>query len=164
MKKMTSVFFSALIFLSVELSQANEKRGAVPSRVLSAKTIYVDNQTADAELQHDAYMALGKWGRYEIVDSRQKADVVLRLSGSSVVKFVPGGDPSATYNPKPVNEPSAAGEELAPPGCTRLTLIEPKNGTTLWSDVRKTSNAQEKSKLLEGLHAAVDLQEKSHSK
>jgi hypothetical protein len=164
MKKMTSVFFFALMFLSVELSQANEKRGAVSSKIISAKTIYVDNQTTDAELQHDAYMALGKWGRYEIVDSPQKADVVLRLSGSSVVKFVPGGDPSATYNPKPISEKSAAGEELAPPGCTRLTLIEPKSGATLWSDVRKTSNAQEKSKLLEGLHEAVGQQERRHGK
>jgi hypothetical protein len=158
------MFCLALAFLSVARSQANEKQGAVPSRVLSAKTIYVDNQTADAELQHDAYMALGKWGRYEIVDVRQKADVVLRLSGSSAVKFVPGGDLSAAYNPNPLSEKSAAGEELAPPGCTRLTLIEPKSGTTLWSDVRKTSNAQEKSKLLEGLHEAVDQQEKSHRK
>jgi hypothetical protein len=164
MKKMTCVFFLALTFLSVEVSPANEKRGAVPWKVLSAKTIYVDNQTTDAELQHDTYMALGKWGRYEIVDSPQKADVVLRLAGSSVVKFVPGGDPSATYNPTPVSEKSAAGEELAPPGCTRLTLLEPKSGATLWSEVRKTSNAQEKSKLLEGLHVAVDQQEKSHSK
>ena len=64
----------------------------------------------------------------------------------------------------PVSEKSTAVEELAPPGCTRLTLIEPKSGTTLWSEVRKTSNAQEKSKLLEGLHEAVDQQEKSHSK
>src|SRR5580704_10309360 len=153
---MTSVFFLALMFLAVERSQANEKRGAVPEKVLSAKTIYVENQTTDAELQHDAYMGLNKWGRYEIVDSRQKADVVLRLSGSSIVKFVPGGDPAATYNPKPVSEKSAAGEELAPPGCTRLTLIDPKSGTPLWSEVRKTSNPQEKSKLLEGLHEVVD--------
>jgi hypothetical protein len=164
MKRMTFVFFLALMFLSVAVSQANEKRGAVPAKVFSAKTVYVDNQTADAELQHDAYMALGKWGRYEIVDAPQKADVVLRLAGSSVVKFVPGGDPSATYNPKPVSEKSAAGEELAPPGCTRLTLIDPKSGTPLWSEVRKTSNPQEKSKLLEGLHEVVDQQEKSHGK
>src|SRR5580704_16770503 len=153
---MTSVFFLALVFVSVEPSQANEKRGALPEKVLSAKTIYVDNQTTDAELQHDAYLGLNKWGRYEIVDSRQKADIVLRLSGSSIVKFAPGGDPSATQNPKPVSEKSAAGEELAPPGSTRLTLIDPKSGTTLWSEVRKTSKAQEKSKLLEGLHEVVD--------
>jgi hypothetical protein len=163
-KKLTSVFFLALVFFSVERSQANEKRGAVPEKVLSAKTIYVDNQTTDAELQHDAYMGLNKWGRYEIVDSMQKADLVLRLSGSSIVKFAPGGDPPDVPTPKPVSEKSAAGEELAPPGCTRLALIEPKSGTTLWSDLRKTSNAQEKSRLLDGLHEAVDQQEKRHIK
>ena len=146
------------------LAKANEKKGQVPAKVLAAKTIYVDNQTNDAELQHDAYMGLSKWGRFEIVDSPQKADLVLRLYGSSVVKFVPGGEATSTYTPKPVSETSAAGEELAPPGCTRLTLMEAKSGNALWSDIRKTSNAQEKSKLLEGLHDAVDQQEKHHSK
>jgi hypothetical protein len=163
-KKMPTVFFLAAMLLAFGIAQANEKRGAVPSKVLSAKTIFVDNRTNDAEIQHDAYLGMSKWGRYEIVDSPQKADLVLRLFGSSVVKFVPGGDPAATYNPKPVSENPAAGEELAPPGCTRLTLIEPKSGTALWSEVRKTSNAQEKSKLLDGLHEAVDQQEKTHSK
>jgi hypothetical protein len=164
MKKMACVLFIAMMSLGFGISQANEKRGAVPLKVLSAKTIYVDNQTNDAERQHDAYMALSKWGRYEIVDSPQKADVVLRLSGSSVVKFVPGGNSSATYNPKPVSEKSPEIEQLAPPGCTRLALIEPKSGTTLWSEVRKTSNAHEKSKLLEGLHDAIDQQEKNRSR
>jgi len=163
-KNITSAFLLAAMLFGLELAHANDKRGTLPSKVLSAKTIYVDNQTNDAELQHDAYMGLNKWGRYEIVDSPQKADIVLRLSGSSVVKFVPGGEASATYNPKPVSENSAGGEELAPPGCTKITLIEPKSGTTLWSDVRKTSNSQEKSKLLEGLHDAVDQQEKAHNR
>jgi hypothetical protein len=42
--------------------------------------------------------------------------------------------------------------------------MEAKSGNALWSDIRKTSNSQEKSKLLEGLHDAVDQQEKHHSK
>jgi hypothetical protein len=164
MKKITAAFLFAAMVLSLEIAHARDKRGTVPSKVLSAKTIFVDNQTNDAEIQHDAYMGLNKWGRYDIVDSPQKADLVLRLSGSSVVKFVPGGDAATTYNPRPVSEKSAGGEELAPPGCTRITLIEPKSGTTLWSDVRKTSSAQEKSRLLEGLHDAVDQQEKTRNK
>ena len=164
MSKMTFLFLAAGMLMVCVLTQANEKKEPVPAKVLAAKTIYVDNQTNDAELQHDAYMGLSKWGRFEIVDSPQKADLVLRLSGSSVVKFVPGGDATATYTPKLVSENSAAGEELAPPGCTRLTLMEAKSGSALWSDVRKTSNSQEKSKLLEGLHDAVDQQEKHHSK
>jgi hypothetical protein len=164
LKRTRLVFLLAAAVLSFGIAYANEKTGAVPAKVLSAKTIYVDNQTNDAELQHDAYMGLSKWGRYDIVDSAQKADLVLRLSGSSVVKFVPGGDAAATYNPKPVSETTAGGEELAPPGCTRLALVEPKSGTTLWSDVRKTGNAQEKSKLLDGLHDAVDQAERKHGK
>jgi hypothetical protein len=164
MKKMSSVFFVAVMLLGFGTAHAKDKRGTISSKVLSAKTIFVDNQTNDAEIQHDAYMGLNKWGRYDIVDSRQKADIVLRLSGSSVVKFVPGGDPTDTYNPKLVSENSAGGEELAPPGCTKITLIEPKSGTTLWSDVRKTSSSQEKSRLLDGLHDAVDQQEKNRSK
>jgi hypothetical protein len=164
MSKMTSIFLVAGMLMVPALAQANEKKGPVPAKVLTAKTIYVDNQTNDTELQHDAYMGLNKWGRFEIVDSPQKADLVLRLSGSSVVKFVPGGEATSTYTPKPVSENSAPREELAPPGCTRLKLIEAKSGSALWSDVRKTSNAQEKSKLLEGLHDAVDQQEKHHSR
>src|SRR5580658_3809940 len=146
LKRARLVFVLGAAVLSFGIAYANEKPAAVPAKVLSAKTIYVDNQTNDAELQHDAYMGLSKWGRYDIVDSPQKADLVLRLSGSGVVKFVPGGEATATYNPKPVSESSADREELAPPGCTRLALIEPKSGTLLWSDVRKTGNAQEKSK------------------
>jgi hypothetical protein len=164
MKKTMSAFFVAVMLLGLEIAHANDKRSPLPSKVLSARTIYVDNQTNDAELQNDALVGLTKWGRFEIVDSAQKADVVLRLFGSSMVKFVPGGQASATYDPKPVSEKFAAGEELAPPGCTRITLIEPKSGTALWSDIRKTSNAQEKSKLIEGLHDAIDQQEKSHGK
>jgi len=169
MKKAMRVFsvtaiLATMLLLGFGVLQAKDKRAAVPSKVLSAKTIYVDNQTNDAEIQHDAYMGLTKWGRYEIVETPQKADLVLRLTGSSAVKFVPGGDPNARYEPKPANENPAAGDELAPPGCTRVTLLESKSGSALWGEVRKTNNAQEKSKLLEGLHDAVDQQEKSHGK
>ena len=92
------------------ISARRQTRGRRPfqQKVLAAKTIFVDNQTNDAELQHDAYMGLRVSGRrFEIVDSPQKADLVLRLSGSSVVKFVPGGEAAATYTAKPVSENSA---------------------------------------------------------
>jgi len=164
MQRITSVFFLTAMLLGFGLARANDKPGAVPPKIISARTIYVDNQTNDAEIQHDTYLGITKWGRYEIVDSAQKADLVLRLTGSSVVKFVPGGDPAATYDPKPVSESSAQGEELAPPGFTRLSVIDAKTGTMLWSDLRKTSNAQEKGKLMEGLHDAVDRQEKTNHK
>ena len=157
-------FVMATMLLVFGIAHANEKRAAVPEKVLSARTIYVDNETNDAEFQHDAYLGLSKWGRYDIMDSPQKADLVLRLTGSSAVKFVPASGAAATYNPKPVSATSADGEELAPPGCTRIALIDPKTGVTLWSDLRKTSNPQEKGRLIDGLHDAVDQQEKKRGK
>jgi hypothetical protein len=164
MKQISSVFLLVGMLLCFETARANDKHGAVPLKMLSARTIFVDKQTNDAEFQNVAYMGLNKWGRFEIVDSPQKADVVLRLSGSSVVKFVPGSDASATCHPKPASANAAGGEELAPPGYTKIMLIEPKSGTALWSELRKTASVQEKSRLLEGLHDAVDQQEKTHGK
>jgi hypothetical protein len=159
MKKV--ICFALVAVLSVVVLQANERRAGVPSKILSARTIFIDNQTPDAELQLIAVMGLSKWGRYDIVDSPQKADIVLRLIGSSFVKYVPAEQVPAKYDPKPVTNNTADGEELAPAGYTRIQVVEPKSGVLLWEEIRKTGNIQEKSRLVEGLHDAVDQQERA---
>jgi hypothetical protein len=163
-KVVTFAFFLAVMLSGLELALAKDRHETLPPKVMSARTIYVDNQSNDAELQHDAYMGLSRWGRFSIVDAPQKADLVLRLFGSSLVKLVPAGSASATYNPTLVSAKSTEIEELAPPGYTRIMLVEPKSGNPLWSETRKTTNGQEKGKLLDGLHEAVDQQEKNHGK
>jgi len=161
MKKLIGVLLVAAVFCAIGSARAGDKRTAVSSRILAARTIFVDNETPDAELQLNAVMGLNKWGRFDIVDSPQKADIVLRLVGSSFVKYVPTSQMPATYDPKPATPELGNGEELAPPGCTRIEVLEPKSGSLLWSEVRKTGNVQERSRLVEGLHEAVDQQEKS---
>jgi ATP/maltotriose-dependent transcriptional regulator MalT len=70
----------ATLLLSPALSWASDKRPSLPTSVLSARTIYVDNQTASAELQNTAYTELAKWGRFQVVDAPQKAEIVLALA------------------------------------------------------------------------------------
>jgi hypothetical protein len=164
MKKSPLVHLIVVILFAAGLAYAKDKHSPLPAGVLSARTIYVDNQTNDASLLDDAYMGLNKWGRFDLVDSPRKADLILRLSGSSYVKYVPGGDSSATYDPKPVSARLPDGEELAPPGCTRISLVVPKSGVVLWSEVRKTNSAEEQGRLLDGLHDAVDQEEKARNK
>jgi hypothetical protein len=159
MKK--AIGFAFVLILSIGVLQANDKRAGVPSKILSARTIFIDNQTPDAELQLIAVMGLSKWGRYDIVDSPQKADIVLRLIGSTFVKYVPVEQMPAKYDPQPVTNTTADGEELAPAGYTRIQVVEPKSGGLLWEEIRKTGNIQEKSRLVEGLHDAVDQQERA---
>ena len=160
MKKATCLFVAVAALSLVTQLRAGDKRPAVSARILAAHTIYVDNATPDVGLQLDAVMGLNKWGRFDVVDSVQKADLVLRLVGSSVVATLPEGQSPATYDPRGAKASLRDGEDLAPAGCTRIEVIEPKTGSLLWSEVRKTGNVQERSHLVEGLHEAVDQQEK----
>jgi hypothetical protein len=148
------------LFLSPAPVRANEKRPSLPASVLSARTVYVDNQTASAELQNTAYMELSKWGRFQIVDEPQKAQMVLRLSNGNYVKFVPGGEKAPAQGPTVEKQNWMGADEAVPPGSTRISVIDPKSGTSLWSDIRKTDSPQAASHMLDGLRAALDQKQK----
>ena len=140
--------------------RANEKRAPLPSRVLSAVTVFVDNQTTSAELLNTAYTELSKWGRLQVVDTAQKADIVLRLTNGNYVKFVPGGENTPVAAPKPGQQNFVGADEAVPPGSTRISLIDPKIGNSLWSDIRKTDNPKAATHMLDGLRDAFAQKQK----
>jgi hypothetical protein len=162
MKIFTRVFAAAtlLVFFGAITTRANDKHASLPASVLSAKTIYVDNQTNSAELQNTAYTELAKWGRFQIVDTPQKADIVLRLSNGNYVKFVPGDGNPTVYDPKPGKQNWTGADEAVPPGSTRVSLINPKTANQLWFDIRKTSDPKAASHMLDGLREAFDRNQK----
>jgi hypothetical protein len=137
-------------------ARANGKHAVLPMKVLTASTIYVDNQTNSAELQNTAYIELSKWGQFQIVASPEKADLILRLSSGNSVKFVPGNGEPPAYDPKSAKQDSSGADEAIPPGSTRLSLIDPKTGGSLWSDVRKTDNPKAAAHMLDGLRDAFN--------
>jgi hypothetical protein len=119
--------------------------------------VYVDNQTTDAQLQTEVYSELMKWGRFQIAESPQKADLILRISSGSMVRFVSGDATNAPAAETRVAPPSA--DDSVAPGFTRLTLVDPKSGNSLWSGQKKTSGAPAGWHLLDSLRGAI---EKSH--
>jgi hypothetical protein len=165
MKPRVSDLASALLvlatfLLSPSLAHANEKRPSLPTSVLIARTIYVDNQTTSAELQNTAYTELSKWGRFQIVDTPQKADIVLRLSNGNYVKLVPGNGNSSANDPKPAKQNWMGADEAVSPGSTRISVIDAKSGNSLWSDIRKTDNPKAATHMLDGLRDAINQREK----
>lgn len=52
----------------------------LPVRLLTAKSIYFENQTGFAAVGDDALRELKKWGRFQVVRSRDQAELVLVLS------------------------------------------------------------------------------------
>ncbi|HEX4546591.1 MAG TPA: hypothetical protein VH110_09525 [Candidatus Acidoferrum sp.] len=151
-----SLVFLATLLLLTAPAQADDKRPPLPMSVSNAKTIFVDNQTTSAELQNTAYTELMKWGRFQIVDTPQKADMVLRLSNGNYVKFVPGGSSAPANDPKADKQNGMGADEAVPPGSTRISLIDPKSGNSLWSDIRKTDNPKAATRMLDGLREAID--------
>jgi hypothetical protein len=67
----------ALFFLVAVVSPAvsKNKKAALPDKVITAKTIFI--RCKDAEIKDKAYTQLTKWGRYVVVDSADKADLVM---------------------------------------------------------------------------------------
>ena len=141
---------------------ANDKRALLPTSIANSRTIYVDNRTTSAELQNTAYIELSRWGRFQVVDTPQKADIVLQLSNGNYVKFVPGGENPPASNAQPGQQSGTGADEAVPPGSTRISLIDPKSGNSLWSDVRKTDSPKAATHLLDGLREAFDQRDKSH--
>jgi hypothetical protein len=162
MKLFKRVFAAAtlLVFFGATKTQADDKRASLPASVASAKTVYVDNQTTSAELLNTAYTELLKWGRLQIVDSAQKADIVLRLSNGNYVRFVPGGENVPAADPQSGKQNFADADEAVPPRCTRISVIDPKTNNSLWSDTRKTDNAKAATHVLDGLRHAFDQKQK----
>ena len=126
---------------------------ALPETVVKAHAVYLQNDTGFAELEYTAILELNKWGRFDLAESTEKADLILRLDGSTRVRVVPNGQiPGAHF----------ADDTSVPAGYTRIALVDPKSDQMLWSDLHKTEGAKVKSgHLLDGLRDAFRSYEKS---
>jgi len=129
--------------------------GTLPEAVVRARSIFLENETGFVELQYVAVLELEKWGRFDFAESRDKADLVLRLDNGNQVRVLPEG----TY-PAPRLVP-ASSDSSVPKGHTRIALLDPKTNTLLWSDTHKTEGGKVKNgHLLDGLREAFDRYEK----
>jgi hypothetical protein len=149
----------AVMLLWPQMMQANTP-APLPVNVLAARKIYVDNRTGDAAMLNHAYLELTKWGRFQIVDSPQKADVVLRLFGRDAA-FVAASEKTYVYKPGASVARLQGADESVPEGFTRLTLVDPKSGVALWTEQRKTRGSDAKQHLVDGLREAIEQTEKA---
>lgn len=138
---------------------ANAANSPLPFSILSARTIYIDNQSGFAELSNVAYLEISRWGRFEPVESAAKADLSIVLTGSSYVRVLAASE-TPTYDAKKVGLRPAELPEAAPVGYTRVTLQEVKSGKTLWSGLVKTDGPRVKGKLLDGFREAYEQTDK----
>jgi hypothetical protein len=153
-------------------SAAKDKHLPLPPQVVTAKTVYIDNQSGVAKLGDRCYTEIQKWGRFQVVQDRKQADLIFLLSareynggyvttgGQTTSTFNSSGDINATsignQTTGTINSSGTINSMTSPTytrpvtiGYTFLTVIDPKTGDNLWSDSKRWGN------LYTGYHSAT---------
>ena len=79
----TAIAAAVAIVIVVLPIHATNKRPPLPASVMTAKTVYIDNQTGHSEITDRAYDALTKWGRFTILKDAKDADLVLQFTADT---------------------------------------------------------------------------------
>lgn len=130
----------------------------LPAKVLAAKTIHIQNESGYAEMVDNAYTSLKAWGRYQLVDAKEKADLILLLTVATEQKE--SHETVSIYNPKTgwshgtVGTPSTYAWTFS-----QTRLIDPATGDTVWADERAWIGKPAIEELIKGLRERIEEQE-----
>jgi hypothetical protein len=124
--------------LAVPNSSHAQKQLAKTPKILSAKTVYFDNQTGVEAVGNAAVTQLRKWGRFQIVHEKQTADLILLLSADpyhgGYIIFASGQTGTMDKDGNIEQDRVPNYNRQAPVRDAYLTVIDPTNGQNLWTD------------------------------
>lgn len=155
-----SVIFAFLIASSVcTLAKHREVQPApLPVKVIEAKTIFIQNDSGHADIADKAYQALKTWGRYQIVDSSAKADLILILATRTGQRSTPEHSSVSTYN---AGSGTWTYGSVDSPGTqiskfTHVELVDPVTHDTEWTDQRSWGRKSATQELIKALRQRVE--------
>jgi len=110
-------------------SAKSPKQHLLPTKLFAAKSVYFDNQTGFAAVGADAVRELKRWGRFQVVQNRDRADLVFVLSSEEYSESVDDLGPASKIN----FEPDWFLHFHYRPANAYLTVIDTITGDTLWA-------------------------------
>jgi hypothetical protein len=151
--RMKNLWLISLLFVFAAGVIAKDKHLPLPPQIAAAKTVYIDNQSGMANIGDKAYQQLVKWGRFQVIQDRKSADLILLLSAKAYDGgyVTTGGGTTGNIDSKgninTTNEPTYTHHVSV--NYTFLTVVDPKTGDNLWSDSKRWGN------LYTGFHSAT---------
>jgi hypothetical protein len=125
----------------------------LPPQVMTAKTVYIENQSGEAKIGDRAYDEIKKWGRFQLVTDRKQADLIFLLTAREHTGgyVTTGGNQTGTVDSSGNINTTSSPTYTTPVtvGYTYLTVIDPKTGDNLWSESKRWGN------LYTGFHSAT---------
>jgi hypothetical protein len=115
-----------------------QKQLAKSPKILSAKAVYLDNQSGVEAVGTAAEAQLKKWGRFQLVHDKQTADLILLLSADpykgGYIIFASGQTGKVDEHGHIEQDGVPNYNRQAPVRHAYLTVIDPRTGYNLWSE------------------------------
>jgi hypothetical protein len=130
-----------VIFVVTSLLVANpavaQKQLAQSAKILSAKSVYFNNQTGSDAVGKNALAQLKKWGKFQLIADPKLADLIFLLSadpykGGNII--LASGQTGSINDGHISEDPAPNYNKQSPTRYAYLTVIDPKTGDNLWSD------------------------------
>jgi hypothetical protein len=134
----------------------------LPAKVLTAKTIYIENDSGIANMADKAYTQLKAWGKYQIVNERERADLVLVLKATDkqVQRSGVGSAGSFNYQTGAWTQSTVPTIRTRTFAFTLMALIDPASGDVAWSDQGEWTKKQSATmELIKDLQQRVEEQQ-----
>jgi hypothetical protein len=109
------------------VSAAARNRRNLPARLLTAKLVYFENQTGFAAVGEESVRELEKWGRFQVVRSRDQAELVFVLSSKVESEALDGPNEDRRFGP------DLSFHFRYRPANAYLTVDDAITGERLWS-------------------------------
>jgi hypothetical protein len=129
------LMFAIVPTLSAKHKQTIE-HAPLPTKVLTAKAIFIQNDSGRADIADEAYTVLKAWGRFQVVDHKDKADLLLVLSTTSTQREGTRANWASLYNS--TTGAWTSGTVQSPTtdtlNFTQAKLIDAETRDTAWTD------------------------------
>src|SRR2546421_7991956 len=123
--------FAVLILVLAFVTSSAQKHAPLPEKLVSARKVYLVNESGDVKVFDKVYQELQKWGRFTIVTSRGDADVIAVLSDRSSGAVTLGNGTIVGSG----NVATGSGTYVTVPNeYMYLRIVEATTGDALWSD------------------------------
>ena len=130
------IFIFTNLILPISLDA--QKQLAKSPKILTARTVYFDNRTGADTVGAATLAQLKKWGRFQLVHDKHKADLILLLSADpyhgGYIIFASGQTGTVDADGRVQQDVVPNYNRLAPVRDAYLTVIDPSTGNNLWTD------------------------------
>jgi hypothetical protein len=141
---------SVLIIVLASVTSPAQKHAPLPEKLVSARTVYLVNESGDVKVFDKFFQELQKWGRFKIVTARGDADVIAVVSDRSSGAVTIGNGTVVGSG----NVATGSGTYVTMPNeYMYLRIVEATTGDALWSDrtTKRLGSGSTASKLLSNL-------------